>query len=156
MTKRYFFSDSFSTDIFLFWVSNIWRKVFSLGFILKWISLKTLLKGPFVVKAVISLKRQKIKAIRKEKEKKRQRIRKTKLWKGKEKIKIRMKRKKKENKKEKSASWCWQKPPRVPSALRCFLILRIMAYGVIWHNWHICFNLDIWRMANFMCTLYQL
>ena len=73
--------------------------MFFLGFNLRCISLKTLLKVLFVAQAFIlrgkrSLKRQKIKEITKEKEKKRQENQKNGVYKGKEKIKI---RKEKEN-----------------------------------------------------------
>ena len=73
-----------------------------LGFILKCISLKTLLKGLFVAQAFIltgkrSLKRQKIKEITKEKEKKRQESQKNEVLKrkGKNKNKKRKEKKKK-------------------------------------------------------------
>ena len=53
----------------------MWRKVFFLGFILKWISLQTWLKGLFVAPAVIltkkrGLERHKIKEITKERKEK--------------------------------------------------------------------------------------
>ena len=71
-----------------------------LGFILKWISLKTWLKGLFVAQAVIlkgkrSLKRHKIKEITREKEKKRPENQKKEVIKRREKIKIRKEKKKK-------------------------------------------------------------
>jgi len=77
--------------------------VLFLGFILKWMSLKTWLKGLFVAQAVIltgkrSLKRQKIKEITKEKEKKRQENQKNEVIKRKGKNKNKKRKRKYEGK----------------------------------------------------------
>merc|ERR1712030_209105 len=88
-------------EIFILSIKYLTKSVFR-GFILKWISLKTWLKGLFVAQTVIltgkrSLKRQKIKDITKEKEKKRQENQKNEVIKrkGKNKNKKRKEKKKK-------------------------------------------------------------